>query len=62
MNLEQMLKAKTGKEISDSTNEEIYTALLEIVQELAQEKESNEGKKKSVLYICRVPDRETALQ
>ena len=38
MNLEQMLKAKTGKEISDSTNEEIYTALLEIVQELAQEK------------------------
>lgn len=50
MNLEQMLKAKTGKEISDSTNEEIYTALLEIVQELAQEKESNEGKKK-VYYI-----------
>ena len=50
MNLEQKLEQKLGKGIADSANEEIYGALLEMVQELAQEKESNEGKKK-VYYI-----------
>lgn len=50
MKLEQMLTAKSGKEIKNSTNEEIYAALLETVQELAREKESNEGKKK-IYYV-----------
>ena len=39
-----------GKEISQSSNSEIYNGLLNITQQLADEKESNEGKKK-VYYI-----------
>lgn len=50
MNVEQMLRTRLGKAISSSTNEEIYAALLETVQELAQEKESNAGKKK-IYYV-----------
>ena len=48
--LEQKLNEMLGKKISDCSNEEIYHALLTLVQELAREKESNTGKKK-VYYI-----------
>lgn len=50
MNLKQTLEQKLGKAIADSTNGELYAALLELVQELAQRKEGREGKKK-VYYI-----------
>ena len=48
--LEQKLNEMLGKKISDCSNEEIYHALLMLVQELAREKESNTGKKK-IYYI-----------
>ena len=51
MNLAEQIKAKCNhKEISQCSNEELYTALLELVQEEAAKKESNAGKKK-VYYI-----------
>ena len=49
--LEEQIKAKCkDKEISRCSNEELYGALLELVQEEAAKKESNTGKKK-VYYI-----------
>lgn len=51
MNLAEQIKTKCNhKEISQCSNEELYTALLELVQEEAAKKESNAGKKK-VYYI-----------
>lgn len=51
MKLEGQIKAKCNdKEISQCSNEELYKALLELVQEEAAKKESNAGKKK-VYYI-----------
>ena len=47
MNLSESLKLKTNKDISDCSNEEIYFALLELVQELSEKKViKNQGKKK----------------
>ena len=48
MKMEEMLREKLGKEIAQVGDEEIYVALLEIVQGL--EKEADETKKK-VYYI-----------
>lgn len=51
MNLAEQIKAKCNhKEISQCSNEELYAALLGVVQEEAKKKESNAGKKK-VYYI-----------
>lgn len=51
MNLSESLKLKTNKDISDCSNEEIYFALLELVQELSEKKViKNQGKKK-LYYI-----------
>ena len=51
MNLSESLKLKTNKDISDCSNEEIYFALLELVQELSKKKIiKNQGKKK-LYYI-----------
>ena len=38
------------KEISDCSEKELYTGLLSLVQEMAKDKESNQGKKK-LYYI-----------
>ena len=46
MNMQELLQNKLGKRIADATNEEIYFALLSIVQELAKEKEAPKKKKK----------------
>lgn len=48
--LEQMLKEECGKKLENCTNEELYTGLLSIVQNMAREKEANTGKKK-LYYI-----------
>ena len=50
MDLKETLEQKLGKEIAESKDRELYAALLDTVQQLAEEKESNEGKKK-VYYI-----------
>ncbi len=48
--LQEFCNKKYNKAICDCSNEEIYVALLEMTKEMAQGKESNEGKKK-VYYI-----------
>ena len=50
MNLSKVLEAKYNKSIAQCSNEEIYVALLEAVKEMAENKVSNEGKKK-LYYI-----------
>ena len=50
MKLKNMLQEKCGGDLRNKTNEEIYFALLEVVQEMAKEKEKNVGKKK-LYYI-----------
>lgn len=50
MNLSTLLKSRCKKEINLCTNEEIYTELLNIVNELAKQKFTNQSKKK-VYYI-----------
>ncbi|MBU5336359.1 glycogen/starch/alpha-glucan phosphorylase [Intestinibacter bartlettii] len=50
MNLSNVLETKCGKDIASCTNEEIYFGLLSLVDELANQKQSNKGKKK-VYYI-----------
>ena len=44
--LENRLTALCGKEISACSEKELYTGLLSLVQEMAKDKESNQGKKK----------------
>ena len=59
MKLEMLVSEKLGKAISESSNQEIYQALMTIVQDMAEQKESNAGKNESILCICRVFDRKT---
>ena len=51
MKMEEMLRETLGKEIAQVGDEEIYVALLEIVQGRAKEKEADETEKK-VYYIA----------
>ncbi len=51
MNLSQVLKAKCNNDISSCSNEEIYFSLLEIVQELGQNKVNEKQDKKKLYYI-----------
>ena len=50
MNIQETLQQKLGKEIAQASNEEIYGALLSMVQEMAGEKERTYSKKK-LYYI-----------
>ena len=50
MELEMLVSEKLGKAISESSNQEIYQALMAVVQDMAEQKESNAGKKK-VYYV-----------
>ena len=50
MNIQEKLKQVLGKEIAQASNEEIYHALLSIVQEMASEKERTDSNKK-LYYI-----------
>ncbi len=50
MTANEYVKSRFGRFMSECTNEEIYTALLEYVKERAKEKESSQGKKK-LYYI-----------
>ena len=51
MDLQLCLTEKLKKAVSDSSNEELYFALLELVQELAQQKEVQNESKKKLYYI-----------
>ena len=51
MNLSKVLNEKCKKDISMCTNEEIYYALLETVQELGEEKTKANEEKKKLYYI-----------
>ena len=48
--LQEMLQKNYGKNIQDASNEEIYTALLEITKEKNGRTKRNEGSKK-LYYI-----------
>jgi len=50
MKLEMLVSEKLGKAISESSNQEIYQALMAVVQDMAEQKKSNAGKKK-VYYV-----------
>lgn len=50
MNIETILVETLGKNISASSDREIYEALLTIAQKMAEKKESNAGKKK-IYYV-----------
>ena len=50
MSIQETLQQRLGKEIAKASNEEIYYALLDIVQEIAAEKERTDSKKK-LYYI-----------
>lgn len=50
MTVNEYVKSRFGRFMSECTNEEIFTALLEYVKEKAREKESTQGKKK-LYYI-----------
>lgn len=50
MNIQETLQQKLGKEIAQASNEEIYGALLSMVQEMAGEKERTDSKKE-LYYI-----------
>ena len=45
-----LVSEKLGKAISESSNQEIYQALMAVVQDMAEQKESNAGKKK-IYYV-----------
>ncbi|MGL5694352.1 MAG: glycogen/starch/alpha-glucan phosphorylase, partial [Peptostreptococcaceae bacterium] len=51
MILSERLKLKVDKEISTCSNEEIYFALLELVQELSEERINSNQSKKKLYYI-----------
>ena len=51
MNLSQILSSKCNKDISTCTNEELYFVLLEIVQELGEQKVKKKQDKKKLYYI-----------
>ena len=50
MKLQEIVSNRCGKEISQCTNEELYYALLEMTKGMAEEKVSNQGKRK-LYYI-----------
>lgn len=47
--LENRLTAICGKEISACSGKELYTGLLSLIQEMAKDKESNQGKKNCII-------------
>lgn len=51
VNLSEVLKSKMKKEISNSSNEEIYIALLKILQELGEKKANKKLNKKKLYYV-----------
>ena len=50
MNLQEIVTKRTGKTISQCSNEELYFSLLEMTKGMAEEKVSSEGKRK-LYYI-----------
>ncbi len=51
MNLNEIMKLKYNKSVSDCTNKEIYYALLETVQNMSEKKLFKKSEKKKLYYI-----------
>ena len=51
MNLNEIMKLKYNKSVSDCTNKEIYYALLETVQNMSEKKLLKKSEKKKLYYI-----------
>ena len=49
MNLNEIMKLKYNKSVSDCTNKEIYYALLETVQNMSEKKLFKKSKKKKII-------------
>ena len=60
MYIQTTLQEKLGKEIAQASNEEIYDALLSMVQEMAGEKGTHRQQKEAVLHFRRIPYWKTA--
>lgn len=50
MNMQEKLDQILGKEISQASNEEIYDALLTIVQEMASKKSVRTAKRNYIIF------------
>ena len=50
MQLQEIVTKRCGKSIADCSNEELYYSLLEMTKGMAEEKVSNQGKRK-LYYI-----------
>lgn len=50
MNIKERLQQQLGKEISQSSNSEIYNGLLNITQQLADEKKATKERKKFTIF------------
>lgn len=50
MNLQEIVTKRTGKAISQCSNEELYFSLLEMTKGMAEEKVSNEGKENYIIF------------
>lgn len=51
MKLEMLVSEKLGKAISESSNQEIYQALMAVVQDMAEQKDLMQGKRKYIMYL-----------
>ena len=62
MNMTAAIEALTGKALAESTDQEIYLALLDIVREQSAERVRPVTGRKLSLHQRRVPDRQAAVQ
>ena len=52
MKLEMLVSEKLGKAISESSNQEIYQALMDVVQDMAEHEGNRmQGKRKYIMYL-----------
>ena len=62
MNMTAAIEALTGKALAESTDQEIYLALLDIVREQSADRVRPVTGPQALLHQRRVPDRQAAVQ
>lgn len=62
MNMTAAIEALTGKALAESTDQEIYLALLDIVREQSAREGPARHRPQALLHQRRVPDRQAAVQ
>ena len=60
--LTEILQEKFQTGLEQATDEQVYYALLTLTKERIKEGPKNEGKKKTLLYFRRIPDRKAFIQ